>query len=258
MKFALMWFLFMAVTAWSANATEPVPFCVGEKLTYDILWGPLVAGHATLMVAGIEKVDGQDCYHIIGQAQTSGVVDLLYHVESKIETWLDTTGFFTRRFLQARREAKHRTAEDSRYDYVSGQVVTTNLISGRVQTSALTGPEQDVLSVFYFLRTQPLLLNYDSRLPVNLTGKHYDVVARPDQRKTLYFRPIGDISALRIEPNPTLNIVASGGGRMWFWISDDVRKLPLMLVTQMKYGTIKLVFAGIEAVASSKQILTKH
>ena len=258
MKFALTWFLFMAVTAWSVNATEPVPFRVGEKLTYNIQWGPIVAGHATLTVAGLEQIDGQDCYHIIGQAQTSGFVDLLYHVESKIETWLDTDGFFTRRFYQARREGKRCNTEDSRYDYVSGQVVTTNLISGQLQTSALTGPEQDVLSVFYFLRTQPLLLNHTSRLPVNLTGKHYDVAARPDQRKMLYFRPLGDISALRIEPNPTLNIVASGGGRMWFWISDDARKLPLMLVTQMKYGTIKLVLAGIEPAALPKQILAKH
>ena len=245
MKLALTWFLFVMLTAWSANATEPVPFRVGEKLTYDILWGPFVAGHATLTVAGIEPVDGQACYHIVGQAQTSGFVDLLYHVESKIETWLDTTGFFTRRFCQTRREGKHRGADDSRYDYIAGQVVTTNLVNGQLSTVALPGPEQDVLSVFYFLRTQPLLLNHDRRLPVNLTGQHYDVAVRPDQRKTLYFRPTGDIPALRIEPKPTLNIVAAGGGRMWFWISDDARRLPLMLVTEIKFGTIKLVLTGM-------------
>ena len=258
MKFALTWFLFVAVTAWSVNATEPVPFRVGEKLTYNIQWGPIVAGHATLTVAGLEQIDGQDCYHIIGQAQTSGFVDLLYHVESKIETWLDTDGFFTRRFYQARREGKRCNTEDSRYDYVSGQVVTTNLISGQLQTSPLTGPEQDVLSAFYYMRTQSLQLNHTSPLPINLTGKHYDVVVCPDQRKTLCFRPTGDVPALRIEPTPTLNIVTANGGRMWFWISDDARKLPLMMVSEMKFGSIKFVLAAITTATLPKQIPVKH
>ena len=258
MKLAITWLFIVMTMALPVRATGLSPFHVGEKLTYDILWGPFVAVHASLTVAGIEQIDGQDCYHIVGQAQTTGFVDLLYHVESKIETWLDTTGFFTRRFSQTRREGKHRSAEDSQYDYTAGQVVTTNLINGQLSTVALTGPEQDVLSVFYFLRTQPLLLNHDNRLPVNLTGKHYDVAACPDQRKTLYFRATGDIPALRIEPNPTLNIVAASGGRMWFWISDDARKLPLMLVTEMKYGTIKLVLTGIEPATLTKRIFAQR
>lgn len=258
MKLALTWFLFVAVTALSANATEPAPFRVGEKLTYDIQWGPIVAGHATLTVAGFEQVDGRDCYHIIGQAQTTGFVDLLYHVESKIETWLDTDGFFTRRFCQTRHEGKHRSSDDSRYDYIAGQVVTTNRINGRLRTATLAGPEQDVLSAFYYLRTQPLQLNHDSPLPINLTGKHYDVAVRPDLRKTLYFHPTGDVPALRIEPKPTLNIVAANGGRMWFWISDDVRKLPLLMVSEMKFGSVKFVLAAITPAPTPKQILAQR
>jgi len=246
MKLALTWLFFVATTTLLADATAVPPFHVGEILTYDILWGPFVAGHATLTVAGLERIDGQECYHIVGEAQTTGCVDLLYHVESKIESWLDTRGLFTRRFSQTRREGKHRTADDSRYDYVANQVVTTNLINGRLRTVAVTGPEQDLLSVFYFLRTQPLQLNLDNRVPIDFTGKHYDVVARPDQRKTLYFHATGDVPALRIEPHPTFNIVAATGGRMWFWVSDDDRKLPLLMVTELKFGNVKFILAGIE------------
>ena len=254
MKFALMW-LMLAVT--TAVVAAP-PFGVGEKLTYEIRWGPLVAGQATLTVTGLEPLDGQVCYHLVGAAQTTGFVDLLYHVDSKIESWLDATGFFTHRFSQNRREGKSYHAEDSRYDYAAGQITTTNLINGGLKTTTVTGHEQDLLSAFYFLRTQPLQLNHDNHFPVDLTGKHYDVAACPDQRKILYFRPTGDIMALRIEPNPTLNIVAATGGKMWFWVSDDARKLPLMMVAKMKFGSIRLVLAGIEPTTLPKPTLAQR
>ncbi len=38
-----------------ADGDEAIPFSVGEKLTYQIFWGPFVVGRATLEVAAIES-----------------------------------------------------------------------------------------------------------------------------------------------------------------------------------------------------------
>ena len=234
-----------------ANDVEKFPFQVGEKLTYQILWGPFVAGKATLEVTGIEPVDGKDCYHLVGQAHTSGFADMLYHVESKVESWMDVNDLFTRRFQQNRREGKHRSAIDSHYDYTASQVVTTNLLTGKLKTAPLTGPVQDVLSALFYTRTKPLQINRDESFLINLTGNRYDVHMRPDERKTLYFRPTGDVPALRIEPHPTFSVVAANGGQMWFWFSDDARKLPLLMVSEIKFGSIKLVLTGIKPAKAS-------
>ena len=246
MKLALSLFFCAAALPWLAEGAADFPFRVGEKLTYQILWGPFAAGQATLEVTGIEPVDGQDCYHLVGQAHTSGFVDLLYHVQSQIDSWLDTRDLFTRRFEQNRCEGKHYSADDSHYDYTAGQVVTTNFLTGRVKFTPLTGPMQDLLSAFFFIRTQPLQLERDYGFPINLAGVCHDVQVRPDKRKTLYFHPTGDVPALRLEPRPTFSIIATSGGRMWFWVSDDARKLPLLLVTEIKFGSIKLVLTGIK------------
>ena len=64
--------------------------------------------------------------------------------------------------------------------------------------------------------------------------------------------------ALRIEPNPTLNIVAASGGRMWVWFSDDARKLPLMMVTETSFGNIKFVLTGIEPAAFPRPTLAQR
>ena len=259
MKLALTLLFCAATTALFANGDSNFPFRVGEKLTYQILWGPFVAGHATLEVTGIDKVDGKYCYHLVGQAHTTGLVDMLYPVKSQVDSWLDTNELFTRRFQQNRLEGKRRTATDSHYDYVSNQLVTTNLVNGKSKTTALTNAVQDVLSAFFYVRTKDLQLNVDQGFPINLAGDYHDVQVRPDERKKLYFRPTGELSALHIEPKPTFSMVAANGGRMWFWVSDDVRKLPLLLVSEIKLGSLKLVLTGIQSTPMlEKQTFASH
>src|ERR1043166_3695984 len=97
--------LVSSVPGW-ANGGEDFPFHVGEKLTYQIFWGPFVAGRAVLSVDGIEQVDGRDCYHLIAQARTTGLADFMFHVDSKTESWLDVAELFTRRYRERSEERR--------------------------------------------------------------------------------------------------------------------------------------------------------
>jgi hypothetical protein len=233
-------------TALFANGGENFPFHVGERLSYVIFWGPFVAGHASLEVTGIEQIDGHDCYHLVGEAHTTGLADFLYHVETKNESWFDANGFFTRQYRERRIEGKRTRASLTRYDYDSKLASTTNYITGKARSMPLETPVQDMISSMYFVRTKPLELDLEQSFPVSVSETNYTVSVRPDQRKTMYFRPTGDIAALRMEPSPTLNVVAANKGRMWFWISDDMQKLPLLVASDMKIGSAKFVLTKIE------------
>jgi hypothetical protein len=229
-----------------ANGGENFPFQVGEKLTYQIFWGPFVAGRATLEVNAIEQIDGKDCYHLIAEARTSGLVDLLFHFENRTESWLDVNDLFTRRSRQRTVEGRRTKADDTHYDYVTGRSVTTNFMNGKSRIERLDGPVQDVISSVYYVRTQPLQLDSSTEFKVNTSGTNYTVNIRPDQRKTLRVRPVGEVAALRVEPRPTLNIVAANNGRVWFWISDDQRRLPLLVASDMKIGSARLVLSKVK------------
>lgn len=230
-----------------ANGGEQFPFHVGEKLTYQIFWGPFVCGRASLEVAGIETVDGHDCYHLVAKAKTSGLAEWMFPVDNVIESWLDVEGLFTRKYRQTRREGKHTKNEETHYDYQRNQLVIRNLSNGKLKTVPLDGPLQDVISSLYFVRTQHLMLDAEHTFTVNAGDENYKVTVRPDQRKDLRVRPVGEVSALRIEPLPTLKIVAANKGRMWFWVSDDARKLPLIVTSDMKIGSAKLVLFKVES-----------
>jgi hypothetical protein len=235
----------IAGTTW-ANGGEKFPFHVGEKLTYQIFWGPLVVGRASLEVQGIEKIDGHDCYYLVGRAKTSGLADLLFPVDSKTESWLDVEGLFSRKFRQDRTEGKHHRKDETCYDYDRKEMVITTFSKREEKRFPLDRPVQDVISSLYYVRTQPLKLAEKKAFVINTGEANHNVTICPDQRKQLWLRPTGDIEALRLEPNPTLKIVSSNKGRMWFWVSNDIRRLPLIVASNMKIGSAKLVLFKIE------------
>jgi hypothetical protein len=240
----------LLVSGVTLRAEEPPaptrPFEVGEKLTYQIYWGPFVVGRATLEVAGIEQVDGHDCYHLIAEARTSGLANSMYPVKTRTESWMDVEGLFTRKFKQDRSEGSHRRQDQTQYHYQQGKAVTTNFLTGKQRPHAINGHVQDVISSVYYMRAQPLSLKTEYTFTVNASQDNFKVTVRPDQRKQMNLRPVGTVNALRMEPDPTLKIVASNNGRMWFWVSDDERRLPLLVTSTMKIGSAKLVLFSIE------------
>ena len=224
-----------------ANGADSVPFSIGEKLTYQIFWGPFVVGRASLEVAGIEPLDGQDCYHLVARAKTSGLIDALFPVDSTAESWLDCQGLFSRRYREDRTEGKHHHSTESHYDYARKQTIITNRINGKQRTVLLDQPVQDVVSSLYVVRTKKLMLDSDDVLTISADTTNYNVIIHPDERKSIWVKPLEDIQALRIEPNPTLSVISANKGRMWFWISDDARHLPLLVNSEMKFGSARLV-----------------
>jgi hypothetical protein len=228
-----------------ADGDEAIPFSVGEKLTYQIFWGPFVVGRATLEVAGIEPVDGHDCYHLIAKAKTSGLIEWLFPVDSLAESWLDRAGLFSRQYREDRTEGKHHRKNDTHYDYAAKETVTKNLVNGHEHHAPLDQHVLDVVSSLYCVRTQKLMVDAEQSMLINSGNTNYTVTIRPDLRKTMWVRPLGDIQALRIEPTPTLDVVSANNGHMWFWISDDMRRLPLLVNSELKFGTAKLILFSI-------------
>jgi Protein of unknown function (DUF3108) len=231
----------------TANDVDTVPFGVGEKLTYQIFWGPFVVGRASLEVVGIDPVDGHDCYHLVAKAKTGGLADLLFPVDSTAESWLDCGGLYARRYREDRTEGNHHRSSEVRYDYGHWDAVMTNRLNGREKHLSIDQHVQDVISSLYVVRTRKLMLDSEQTFMINAGATNYNVTIRPDLRKTVWVRPVGDVEALRIEPNPTLTVVSSNKGRMWFWVSDDARRLPLLVNSELKFGNAKLVLYNVTA-----------
>ncbi len=215
-------------------------FQVGEKLTYRIEWGFFTVGRATMEVKGIERVDGCDCYYIVAEAQTTGLGDMLFKVRSKAETWLDVEGLFARKYSEDRSEGKKRHNEEMTYDYEKKITTVQDRDTGSITTHPLNGPVVDAIGLLFAARARQLDVKNNATFTCNTGDSNYDVFLKADETKEMKTKPTGNVSALRFEPNPTLKIVSKNGGRAWFWISNDERRLPIIAYSKMKIGTAKL------------------
>jgi len=225
-----------------------VPFSVGEKLTYQVYWGLIPVGRAYMEVRNIEPVDGHDCYHLVAFARTTGLGELLFPVSNTIESWLDVEGMFSRKYKESRCEGDSRHDDEINYDYEHRQTIIRNVSKGTEKIHLLERPVLDIVSSVYYVRSQPLMLDSEQVFFFNAGATNFNVTVTPNQRGTISVKPLGKVEALRLEPKPTLKIVAHNKGRMWFWVGDNDQHLPLQVVSQMPIGNVRLVLNKIETI----------
>src|SRR4051812_20379845 len=84
-----------------AAQRAPRPFAVGEKLTYDVKFGPLKVGTGALELRGIVPVRGEDAYHAVFRIKGGTA---FYKVDDTFESWFATDDLSSLRFHQDQNE----------------------------------------------------------------------------------------------------------------------------------------------------------
>ena len=131
-----------------------VPFGPGERLEYNVKLGWFNAGKAHLEVLGIDTVRGEPTYHT-ELVLEGGVLFGAFKVSDYLESWIDTGLIMSRRFISDVREpgySSYRSFEfhtDEMYWHQTDEDVIGDLA---------TALPQDDVSLFYFIRTLPLVV----------------------------------------------------------------------------------------------------
>jgi len=123
---------------------------VGERLTYDVKFGPIRVGGASMEVLGVEEVRGRRAWHTRFQV-TGGT--LFFRVNDILESWIDVETFSSLRFRQQLAEGPR----DRLYEYEIFPERATFVPKGKPERPSVEHPLDDG-SFLYFLRTVPLEL----------------------------------------------------------------------------------------------------
>src|SRR5215210_522898 len=79
-----------AETAPEPRKEQPVPFQVGETLSYDVGWSSYVtAGNATITVQQKKPSYGSTAYYIAAEGRPSSLLAKFYTLYYKVDTLLD-------------------------------------------------------------------------------------------------------------------------------------------------------------------------
>jgi hypothetical protein len=210
-----------------------VPFDAGETLVYTIAWLKIEGGEMTLRTRRETTADGVPMHRISLTATSNEYVSKFYPVRDLYETWVDARDFQPLRFEKHAREGRYESDEIEEFDLAKR--------IGRWREDRTPLPEriQDIISSFYFLRSQPLAVGADVRVDMFSRGKIYKLKASVLDREKVETEA-GVFDAFRVQPQLRENETAEdrNRGKLFLWFSDDDKRLPVMAKTLMPIGSV--------------------
>ncbi len=209
-------------------------FDVGEKLTFEVMYGPITAGIATMHIPKMKRISGREAYHIQFKVSSVSSFDPVFKVRDKYVTYLDKEGLFPWRFEQHIREGSYRRDFSAFFDQRKEKVKTSD---GQYDVPKYVN---DIVSAFYFIRAQDLS-SMQKGDKIHLENFYKDKIFPLDvvyHGKETVDVEAGEFDCIVVEP-----LVKEGGlfkheGDILIWLTDDNRKMPVKVKTKIIIGYI--------------------
>ncbi|MFH0990509.1 MAG: DUF3108 domain-containing protein [bacterium] len=209
-------------------------FTTGEKLTFDVGYGFIIAGEAIMQVPRIDTIDGRKSFQVLFTVNSTSTFSWIFKVEDRYETMLDVDGLFPWRFNQKIREGKYRRDFSAKFDQRKHVAYANDKIY------PIPPYVQDVVSAFYFIRT----LDYSKSKPGE---KVFLYNFYKDTTHTLAVKFLGrqriEVDAGTFDCVIVEPLIKEGGlfkseGRVLIWLTNDERKIPVKVSTKVVIGSI--------------------
>src|SRR6476659_7499375 len=97
--------LSMATPVVPVGGRAPVPYRVGEELTYKAKFGAIPAGTARMRVEGVETVRGRQAYHVVFTLD-GGIP--FFRVHDRYDSWIDVQTLSSLRHTQQISEGRYK------------------------------------------------------------------------------------------------------------------------------------------------------
>ncbi|MGB8656444.1 MAG: DUF3108 domain-containing protein [Candidatus Zixiibacteriota bacterium] len=208
-------------------------FGVGERLEFSVGYGMIKAGTAVMEIPGIVKLDGKKCYHIISSAQSNKFFSVFFKVDDKVESFMDINGLYSLRYDKHLREGKFKADVSMLFD----QKNHLALYSGGRDTFQVPEYVQDILSAFYFVRTQELAVGKSISVDNHTDKKTYPLQVRV-LRKERVKVDAGEFDCLVVEPLLKTPGIFEQKGNLTVWLTDDEVKMPVLMKSKVIIGSI--------------------
>lgn len=222
-------------------ATDLAPLTAfPEQLLYDVSWGIVAVGQSTLGVREIVRFNGVPAYHVVSEAKSNAFCDTFYRVRDLNESWVDATTLTSLGYSKKLREGHFFRDEWVLYDKPAARFLSKKTDrDGAFSWSAGTIPVQvqDILSSLYYVRSRKLAPGTEVVVDVN-TKRTWPFVIRVLRRETVK-TPAGTFRCLVVEPAlREEGIFIQKGRKLEIWLTDDARKVPVLMRVEVFFGHI--------------------
>lgn len=215
-----------------------VPFGIGERLEYRVKFGPLRVGEAFMSIEEVDTVAGHPTYHI--RSVIEGATPF-YKLVDKQDSWLDVRLLASRRFRQDSQQGSYE-----RYRHFDFDLENEVYRNEDGQVDSIPPNALDETSFIYFARSVPLEVGRTYEWNRYFKLDRNPVILRVLRRETVEV-PAGKYETIVVRPIIKTGGIFSEGGEAEIYITDDERRIPIMMKSKLKVGSLTLELTDYSA-----------
>jgi hypothetical protein len=187
------------------------------------------------------------------EAVTKGLFRKLFGLRfrQRIESTVEPSTFTVLQTIKLDEQGDRQRRSEAIFDRSAGKVVWTErdpkdpTREPRIVTSEFSGAVQDIASVFYYLRTQPLAPGKRFEITISDSGRVYCLPVSVVEKKKMK-TVLGEVSTLRVDPELFgEGRLVRGTGKISVWLTDDARHIPVQARISTDRGTLNIKLKSI-------------
>ncbi len=236
MRFFAGAIVLLLTACWTLTAQTALDVPNTDRLTYDIEWRMI---HAGSVVVDAQKTSARM------KLESAGMVSSLFKVDDAYGVTYDEPFCATSSTLDAQEGKRHRETRvtydrtHNRADYIERDVLKNAVL--HTYDTAVPNCVHDVLGALISLRGLALSPGQSAQLPVSDGHKSASVKVEAQEREEIK-TPMGSYKTIRYEPYLMNGVVYNRKGRVFIWVTDDQKRLPVQIQLRMQFpvGTVTL------------------
>ncbi len=213
------------------RSLENLSFGVGELLEFDVKYGFINAGTATMSIERLIDYENRPCFLISSVAQSNSFFSTFYKVDDRVETIVDALGLFSWRFEKKLNEGNYHAERLITFDQRRQKAYYNE------DTADVPLFVQDALSVFYYVRTQPLEVGRSVFVDHYNDGKLFNLEVNVLEKETVTVEA-GTFECYVVEPLLKSVGVFKHEGQLKVWLTNDRLRLPVLMKSKVLVGSI--------------------
>ena len=205
---------------------------ISETLNFDIYWMGILVGMSQL-----EAVPDGKTLTIRSDTHSGALLSTFYKVKDHVESRVVEGRAATFKIMQ--REGKYRSNKEVVFDSGNKTVTYIDHLKDLRKEHPMTAPLLwDVISAFYYLRTQPLIVGQTVCLDVFDSNKFLTVEVHVLAKEKVSLSDGRAVDTVKIKPVLKSDGIFQKKGDILIWLTDDTKRTPVRVETEVPVGKV--------------------
>ena len=220
--------------------TYPTVVSFKRKFFYDIYWLGIHVGEAAL-----EASNNNGLIRITSRVNSEPFISAFYKVEDYAESNMINGKPSTFKIKQ--NEGRKRSDKETFFNIEKQTVLHINHIKETTDEHSINiDMLWDILSGFYYLRTQNLNIGEAVYINIFDSNKFYQAEVQVIRKDTIKLLNEKEISAMLVKPILKSEGLFQNKGDISIWLTDDEAKTPVRVETEVSIGKVTAELKAIK------------